>query len=237
MIEIRAGYSAILDRVSRKAAKNSKVLALFNKNEEAFKSTLSNEDLLKRFYANSILRYCLYVYAYKQSFDREFNWIDIENELLKLLTELHSENFSQGKIDQISITLPRCNSVGTLVKENFYISTVVQEWKTKNIPSKFVRQEVFKYLFKELEDFSLMLKLYLQLVRDDFYSSETPKVFQINSQDFDSGIFVDSVLSFNYTDTVKIYMPEAPIYFVNGSLEDKKIGRQKNYTRSRKSRD
>ena len=107
--------------------------------------------------------------------------------------------------------------------EKFYIPTIAAALKSQNIPPEFVRQDVFQYLFNELEDFSLMLKLYLKLVRDDFNSAEAPapeKIFKINAN---QGISVDSVLSFNYTDTAKIYVPKDSIYFVNGSLDDPQI--------------
>lgn len=211
------GDGAILDELSRKIADNPKVTALFNDNQEKFKSILSSARLLDKFYENSILRYCLYAYDYKKSFDREFNWIDIENELLKLLAALYTEK-------TLSIILPHINGTGKSEWTTFYFPTVARELTMKNFPPELFHSEMFKYLFNELEDFSLMLRFYLQLVRDDFYNTETPKkVFQINSQDSDSGIFIDGILSFNYTDTAKIYTSNAPIYFINGSLKDKKI--------------
>ena len=211
------GDGAILDELSRSIVDNSKVTALFHDNQEKFKSMLSSARLLDKFYENSILRYCLYVYAYKKYFGREFNWIDIENELLKLLAALYTEK-------TLSIILPHINRAGQSELITFYFPTVARELTTKIFPPELFHSEMFKYLFNELEDFSLMLRLYLKLVRDDFYNTETPrKVFQIHSQDSDGGIFVDGVLSFNYTDTAKIYAPDVPIYFINGSLEDKKI--------------
>lgn len=227
VVEIHTGYSAILDGLSRKITPNSKVSALFNVNKEIFKSELIDKGLIENFYKNSVLRYCLYVYAYKQFFGREYNWIDIENELLrllidlqKLLTSLKPEK-AQDTFETASIKVPRIKGIEKLGLSPFYFPTVARELKKKNIPPEFVRQEVFQYLFNELEDFSLMLKLYLKLVRDDFNSAEAPKkIFKINAN---QGISVDSVLSFNYTDTARIYAPEAPIHFVNGSLDNKKI--------------
>lgn len=221
MVKIRTGYSAILRELSRKTADNHKVTALFNDNQEKFKLLLSSVSLLDKFYKNSILRYCLYAYAYKKSFSREFNWIDIENELLELLTKLQPQKFDKDQLDKIFINSPRRNGTGNLVTEKFYIPTIADALKTKNVPPEFVRQEVFDHLFNELENFSLLLKFYLKLVRDDFNSAEAPKkIFKINAN---QGISVDSVLSFNYTDTAKMYAPEAPIYFVNGSLDAPKI--------------
>ena len=214
-------YNSILENISRNITKDSKVTTLFNNNKERIQSTLNDEGITGKFYKNTILRYCLYVYAYKQFFGREYNWIDIENELLKLLTDLHFKEFDKNTFEKIFVNLPWYNWREELEMIPFYLPTVAKELKTKNVPPEFVRQEVFDRLFKELEDFSLLLKLYLKLVRDDFNSAGAPnKIFKINAN---QGISVDSVLSFNYTDTAKIYVPEVPIHFVNGSLDDPKI--------------
>ena len=79
-------YGSVLQEVHSKAVKNPQVNNLIEKYGEKFKSAIENKSL-GSFYENSFFRYCLYVYSYKQSFDKEFNWIDIENEILKLLIE------------------------------------------------------------------------------------------------------------------------------------------------------
>lgn len=71
----------------------------------------------------------------------------------------------------------------------------------------------------------MLLKIYLKVVSE--YSKENlEKKFKIKAQDnfkINDGIFINSIVSFNYTDTVKIYTPDAPIHFVNGSLDNEKI--------------
>lgn len=88
-----------------------------------------------------------------------------------------------------------------------------------------LRKEIFTCLFEELEAFSLILKIYLKVVSE--YSKEhLEKKFQINAEDdFEAteGIFINRIVSFNYTDTVKIYTPNAPVHFVNGNLDNSKI--------------
>ena len=84
---------------------------------------------------------------------------------------------------------------------------------------------MFDHLFGELEEFSLLLKLYLRLVQEDFKCNKK-KIFNINVKDNDAGyrgIFINGIVSFNYTDTAKIYAEESKINFINGSLDDEKI--------------
>lgn len=216
-------YNYVLHEISAKLKNSSKVNALFNKTSKQFKDMLE-EKLLEKFYENTFVRYCLYVYSYKQTFDREFNWIDIENELLKFLTDVSSKNLNESILPNLSIYLPQREN-DKLKTIPFYIPTANRALSSRNIPPEFFRKAVFDHLFKELEDFSSLLKFYLKLVQESFKRDEK-KIFQINAKNNDGsyhGIFIDGIVSFNYTDTARMYAPEVKIYFINGSLNDEKI--------------
>lgn len=216
-------YTPTLEKIYDKITKNPKVENLFNETSEHFK-TLIAKNSLNKFYENTFVRYCLYVYSYKKTFDREFNWIDIENELLSFLTELHGRDFDMDSLPGLYIQLPQ-RELNKFTRIKFYIPTANNALISKNIPPEFFRKAVFEHLFNELEGFSLLLKFYLSLVQEKFQRS-TKKFFQINSKDSDDGyhsIFIDGIVSFNYTDTARMYAPEAKIHFINGSLANKKI--------------
>ena len=212
-------YGYILRDLHSKAIQNAKITKLMEKYEEKFKLIVNENDSLKNFYENNIFRYCLYVYAYKQSFDKEFNWIDIENEIFKLLTELHSKVFDKKSFKHVFLKIPNRQYNDELTAIEFFFPTVNTALKNKNIPQEFFRKEVFHHLFNELENFSLLLKNYLRIVNEDFQENPN-KIFKINNG---KSLFIDNVLSFNYTDTFRIYTPKAEVHFVNGSLEDNKI--------------
>lgn len=217
-------YNSILCDISSKISKNSKVCILFNNYEEIFKELMLKEKSLEKFYLNSFFRYCLGVYSYKKNFDSEFNWVDIEEEISHFLISFQSKSFTKDSLKLTSIQLPFLYG-DSYTKIPFFIPTVYQALKSKNIPMELLRKEIFTCLFEELEAFSLILKIYLKVVSE--YSKEhLEKKFQINAEDdFEAteGIFINRIVSFNYTDTVKIYTPNAPVHFVNGNLDSNKI--------------
>jgi len=218
-------YNSILWNISRKILPNSSADHFFQAYREKFKDALKNEKLLDNFYENSFLRYCLGVYSYRQSFDKEFNWIDIENELLKFLIELQSQAITKNSLQSLSVKLPYLKNSEGWSTISFFIPTIYLGLKNKNIPPEFFRKEVFDCLFKELENFSLLLKIYLEIVNKDFQQHPN-KIFHINTEDESEvtyGISIDRIVSFNYTDTIEIYLPQVPTYFVNGKLKDKNI--------------
>lgn len=215
-------YGEVLQEVHSKAVKSSQVNNLIEKYEEKFKSAIEENKSLGRFYENSFFRYCLYVYSYKQSFDKEFNWIDIENEILKLLMELQSKKFTKDNLKSLTSLIPHRKFNGELTMRQIFFPTVNRALKSKEIPPEQFRKNFFAILFKELEDFSLLLKIYLKIVTDNFQSSPK-KIFNINTGD-SNAIFINNVLSFNYTDTAELYVPSVDSrYFINGNLNDDKI--------------
>ena len=216
-------YGSILYNISVKLKKNSKVNALFKETSEQFKAMLE-EKSPEKFYENTFVRYCLYIYSYKQTFNKEFNWIDIENELLNFLNDVSSKNITKSTLSNLSVYLPRREN-DKLNTIQFYIPTATRALRSKDIPPEFFRKEVFDHLFKELEEFSVLLKFYLKLVQESF-KSNAKKIFQINAKDTDGGyhgIFIDGIVSFNYTDTARLYASEAKMHFINGSLANEKI--------------
>ena len=228
-------YTPILENIYDNITKNSKVENLFNETSEQFKAMIE-EKLLKEFYKNTFVRYYLYAYHYKQTFDREFNWIDIENELLNFLTELHAKEIIQNTLEGLSVQLLQRQN-DTPIYILFYMPTIYDALKSKEIPPEFFRKAVFDRLFKELEDFSSLLKFYLKLLQENF---KRDKIFQINAKDIDGGyhgIFIDGIVSFNYTDTARMYAPEAKFHFINGSLNDEKIILGVENPSSKKTRD
>lgn len=66
-------YGAVLQEINSKAVKNTPFNNLIEKYGEKFKSVIEKHNSLNCFYENSFFRYFLYVYSYKQSFDKEFN--------------------------------------------------------------------------------------------------------------------------------------------------------------------
>ena len=188
-------YGEVLHEVHSKAVKNSQVNNLIEKYGEKFKSAIENKSL-GCFYKNSFFRYCLYVYSYKQSFDKEFNWIDIENEILRLLIELQSKKFTKDNLKSLTILIPHRDFDGELTTRQIFFPTVNRALKSKEIPPEQFRKNFFTSLFKELEEFSLLLKIYLKIVTDSFQNNQK-KIFNINTSD-SNAIFINNVLSFNH---------------------------------------
>ena len=180
---------------------------------------------MNKFYWNTFLRYCIGFYSYKLAFNSEFNWIDIENEIFKFLTELQKQTFSEDTLKELSILMPQITGISTRDLVPFFISNAYYNLHSKDIPPESLRKETLRYLFGELENFSSLLKIYLKIVSEDFQKNPKPK-FKINFKDNSggyNGIFIDKILSFNYTNTSKIYVSPESISFVNGSLEDDNI--------------
>ena len=123
--------------------------------------------------------------------------------LIKNLIGLQSQTITKNSLQNLSGKLPYLKNNEYLSAISFFIPTGYPVLKNKNIPPEF-----FECLFKELENFSLLLKLYLQFVSEDFQKN-SKQIFQINFQDGSGDyheIFVDKVLSFNYTRTVDMYI-------------------------------
>ena len=142
---LRKYYNSTILKVSEKITKNSKVRIFFNDYEEKFKSQINRQESLKEFYWNTFLRYCIGYYSYKLAFNSEFNWIDIENEIFKFLTELQKQTFSDENLEKLSIMMPRMSDSGTREIVPFFISNVYNHLHSKDIPPESLRKEIFRY--------------------------------------------------------------------------------------------
>lgn len=221
----RKYYNSTLLKISEKIPRDSKIRIFFNKYEEKFKSQINEHESLNTFYWNTFLRYCLNCYDYRLSFNSEFNWIDIENEIYTFLIELQKQKFSEDTLENLSIMMPQMHGISKRVIVPFFISNVYYYLNSKDIPQESLKKEIFRYLFGELENFSLLLKIYLKIVSEDFQENPQQK-FKINFKDDSggyNGIFIDKILSFNYTNTSEIYVSPESINFINGSLEENNI--------------
>lgn len=212
----------ILLFVWQKACQNSAVKELYETYSEKIMESLSRCGKIADCSKNVWLRYCLYTYSYKLSFEKEFRWIDIENEILDLIMKVDSRFDSEKKLIQKNyasiskhhffVEIP-CWMGGKADTMNFYIPFVESVIENPDIPEEFTKRKMFTQLFEELEEFSKYLKFYLSLVMEHFNQK---KVFKINHPD--GGINVDCILSFNYTNTTGIYAPGVPKHYINGSL-------------------
>lgn len=199
---------------------NDKVLEIFNNcNKDSFKEHLMIETKTPFVY-NPLLRYLICIYAYKKKLNSNFQWIDIEDEIDKLLMQIESSKISYSREFLLFVNTPFI-MYDEYHLEQFYfpeLSNAIR--KNKSIPEDKFKSEIFKLLFKDLEQFNLLLKFYLKLVQDTFHK-ENNRFFNINTE-CDDTIKIDYVLSFNYTDISTIYLSEAQksnVYYINGNLE------------------
>ena len=218
-------YHAVLENLKSDVSAQTK--KLFDKHGDDFHALLTEEDSLKNFQCNSFLRYFLHEYSYKKTLGRDFNWIDIEDEIQRFILALEPEIKTLSELKNISVRVRNRINYENVDAKLFFIPTITDALTSKNIPDEYLKQAVFKLLFKELEKFDTLLKFYLKTTMKTLDKSDKP--FLINSyvtnlgQGNRRGIKVDHVLSFNYTDTAGIYVPKDNISFINGSLDSSKI--------------
>lgn len=136
-------YNSILLNVSRKISENSQVHTLFDKCEENFKELLLKESSLDNFYENSFLRYCLSSYCYKQSFDSEFNWVDIENEISHFLKKLQDKTFTKSSLNSTPVLLPYLQSDETVTTITFFYSNRSPSSKIKKYSTGIITKRNF----------------------------------------------------------------------------------------------
>ncbi len=212
----------ILYDLAQKVKSNQKVVEIFEANKADIEQAFGKDGKLSNFNDNTWVRYCLYVYAYKQSFTKEFNWIDIETEILRFIRYIESQKYTGTQVSYLSMSLPYYEHLDNYTTIQFDVRSIVKKMSHSNTPEELLKRKIFENLFCELEQFSESLKLYLLFVRKTF--CENPKtIFKINTDGCD-GVSIDSILSFNYTDTVqRYYASAANVNYINGNLDDEKI--------------
>ena len=213
-LEKSAFYNILNNPLNNGAVKN-----IFDENIDLIKQTLQNEPI-KNFLNNDLLKYFICVYASKQNLDYDFQWIDVEDELMKFVKDLNDlKNVSVGST--IYFQIPYQDGIERNFR-TFYCKDITRYIKTlSNIPADKVKSKVFENIFKQLEQFSSLLRFYLQLIMDKFHK-ENKLHFKFSSDVYDD-LYFSHIISFNYTDTSKIYNPDAKIYYVNGSLKYENI--------------
>mgnify|MGYP002625382075 CR=1 FL=1 len=218
-------YHAVLE--SLKSDVSAQTKQLFDKHGDDFYALLTSEDSLKNFQCNSFLRYCLHEYSYKKTLNRDFSWIDIEDEIQRFILALEPEIKTLSELKNISVRVRNCINYENVDAKLFFIPTITDALISKNIPDEYLKQAVFGLLFGELEKFNTLLKLYLKTTMKTLDKGN--RHFLINSHEINlgqgtqRGIEIDHVLSFNYTDTAEMYVPKEKIRFINGSLDSSKI--------------
>ena len=157
-------YHTVLENL--KSNVSTQVKQLFEKYGDDFHVLLTKEESLKNFQYNSFLRYCLHEYSYKKTLNMDFNWIDIEDEIQRLIlalepkinTSLESNYTSERILKYMSVRVRNCINYKNVDAKLFYIPTISDALISKNIPNEYLKQAIFGQLFEELENFNTLLK-------------------------------------------------------------------------------
>lgn len=214
--------ACILQDLVRTVKSNKKVVEIFEAYKTDIEQVFGKDGTLPSFNDNTWMRYCLYVYAYKQSFAKEFHWIDIEAEMLRFIRYIESQKYAGTSVTYLSMNLPYYKHPDNYTTIQFDVRSVVRTMSSSNIPEEMLKRTIFEHLFRELEQFSESLKFYLSLVMKQFHKNPT-SIFAINANAKEN-IYVDHIVSFNYTDTAQIcYGNNNNVHYVNGQLGNKKI--------------
>lgn len=199
--------------------KNNKITELFDNNRKEIFDALNSQST-KTFLNNDLLQYLLFIYADKQVLAEEFKWIDVEDELLKLLSRFDSTTGALTD-EKFYIKIPNQSEEKTEIT-TFSFSRISNNIKTfSEIPKERLKNKILEWLFEDLEQFSSLLKMYLNLIMMKFRQFNK-QVFAFSSN-IDDALYFSHIISFNYTNTSTMYNPKAEIYYVNGSLNDEKI--------------
>ena len=176
----------------------------------------------REFYINDWLMYLLCVYSYRRSLENpKYMWIDIEEEIKKLLMQLDKTDSFFRKKTRLSVLAPYKSSNDNKPKTFYFNSLFSQINRVQDIPDDKLKGEMINFLFRDLERLECLLKFYLNLVQSDFHMREK-KFFNINTN-FPYSIMIDHFISFNYTNISTIYLSEeqkSNIHYVNGDLGD-----------------
>ena len=170
-------YHAVLENLSSNVSVQTK--QLFEKHRDDFHDLLTNEDSLKNFQFNSFLHYCLHEYSYKQTLNKEFNWIDIEDEIQSFILALEPEIKTLSELKNISVKVRNCINYENVDAKLFFIPTIADALIHENIPNEYLKQAFFGCLFDELEKFNTLLRIYLQTTMKTLTPKK--KCFLINS--------------------------------------------------------
>ena len=195
-------------------SENDSVKKIFDENRKNIEKILKSKSMKNHFSENDLLKYMICVYANKQNFNCEFQWIDVEDELMRFVKYFNVSNIIH--VGNKIYLEPKING------KTFYCMDISQHLETlSDIPKDKLKSKVFEYIFKNLEQFSSLLKMYLKLVMDKFHAkNELHFKFSSNVQ---NDFYFSHIISFNYTNTSTIYNSKAKIYYVNGCLKDKNI--------------
>lgn len=112
------------------------------------------------------MRYCLHEYSYKRTLNKEFNWIDIEDEIQKFILALAPEIKTLSELKNVSVRVCNCINYKNVDAKLFFIPTIADVLIHEKIPNEYLKQTVFGCLFDELEKFNTLLKIYLQNYED-----------------------------------------------------------------------
>ena len=210
----QSAFEHILSNTSN----NKMVKKLFDENFE-YVNQISKHIDFKNFMHNDWLSYFICIYAFRQKLNYEFQWIDIEEELMAMLKEINNLTVTYNL--EISVLVPY-RSGNDKSPKPFFFKTLRKYIKTlEDVPKNKLKSEVFKCLFKQLEQLSKLLKFYLTLVCDEYHKEEK-KFFKFSTNMGDK-FYLSHVISFNYTDISTVYNTQAKVYYVNGSLTDPQI--------------
>lgn len=210
---------------------NQLVKDFFDKNIESIKKDLQESSLkddlqiksLKNLLNNDLLKYMICIYSTKKNFANEFQWIDVEDELLELIkffNELNELN-ELSKRKRIYIDIPiEYNGNKQICKFCFKsLSRFLED--SLDVPTKQLKNKLFEKIFEQLEQFSSLLKFYLNLVMN-YFRQKIELKFKFSSN-IEEDFYFSHIISFNYTDTPTIYNLNAEVYYVNGSLNDSNV--------------
>ena len=204
----------VLDDLIQEITPNDNVVEIFNENREDIEKVLKKGGKLSFAYENTWVRYCLYIYAYKKSFSNEFQWIDIEEEILHFISHIQSQSYYKSPMLQLSMNLPYYRQ-DNFTYIQFDARNINNKIKKTGPPQELLKRTIFERLFQELEQFAELLRFYLSFVMQQF-DKHKKSVYKINSSEHDS-IVIDRVISFNYTNTAKLcYTGIDDVHYING---------------------
>ncbi len=218
----QAAFNDILHSFSN----NKAVKDIFDENFENIRQNLQSAEM-KDLFKNDLMKYMICIYASKMNLDYEFHWIDVEDELMKFIIDFNNS-------DRIYVGNTICLNIAYQDESErnfrtFYCKSISRYLKTlSNVPTEKLKSKIFEYIFKQLEQFSSLLKFYLELIMKKFNNEKRSSHlhFRFNS-DVSDDFYFSHIISFNYTNTAETYNPNARMYYVNGavfgSLQEKNI--------------
>lgn len=188
-------------------AGNKEVFAIVNGYGESITEEFRNTDLYGNF-KNGWLQYFFDNYRKTKHYHHEFQWVDLESDILKLLKATIKYMDKYTNTDGIP---------------KMFLDELDKISNSSTLPKDAVALKFFEYLFHELKYVSHMLKFYLSLIIEEFNAQHKKGIFKIGNM-MESQFEIDYILSFNYTDLSRmLYAPDATVNFINGCLTDENI--------------